>query len=128
MEEKDAVQAKTWLVLKRLFFFTKPHLLWLAIPIFAAILVAVVNIIFAIGIKGLIDASLASDFTKLWFYILLMIGAVTIEIPGNFFRNYGAGRFAEYSLFIFVRKPPIISIIYPFPISIHILREIWSHD
>lgn len=99
MKEKDKGQVKTWPIMKRLFLFTKPHLLWLVIPVFAAILVAVVNIIFAIGIRGLIDAAVVGDTTKFWSYILLMTAAVSLEIPGTYFRNYGAGRFAEYSLF-----------------------------
>lgn len=98
MSEKED-KVNTWGVIKRMTALTRPYHVWLWLTVAASALRAVSVIIFANGMKGLVDAAVSHDKGALASNLYPMLLAFVIEISTAVLRSYSSGRFAEYNVF-----------------------------
>lgn len=99
MIKQKEKKINTWATFKRLLKFAKPYQFWLILTIAASMVRAVSVIIFAKGIKGLVDSAISNNMDSLVSYFYLMLIAFVLEISTAVLRTYSSGRFAEYNVF-----------------------------
>lgn len=98
MSQKEK-SVNSWGTIKRMTALTRPYHFWLALTVAASVLRAVSVIVFAKGMKGLVDAAVSHDMNSLVSNLYPMAIAFAIELSTAVLRSYSSGRFAEYNVY-----------------------------
>jgi ABC-type multidrug transport system fused ATPase/permease subunit len=74
------------------------HSPWLVLAAAASIIIAACAILTSVFLGESLDYAVAGDKGQFFRIVLFMAAIMLIELPATYFKTYGSGRFAEYSM------------------------------